>query len=121
MGGAFDGEDEESGQGGEGNRQYIVKHLGGDAVLDDNGSKILLIKYLEPPGDRTEGVMVFHYKQIVAGQKTFMTERELDRLRRYLSGDFDGEDEESGQGGEGEGKEEDKDPDEIEDENEQEE
>ena len=50
-------------------RHYIVKHPSGDAVLDDNGNKILLIKYLEPPGDRTEGVTVCHYKRIVAGQK----------------------------------------------------
>ena len=38
---------------------------------------------------------------MVDGQETVPTEREQERLRRYLAGTFDGEDDESGQGGEG--------------------
>ena len=94
-------------------KDYIVKHPSGDAVIDDNGNKMLLIKFRPP--NQTEEALVFHLKRIVDGQKTVITGRETKRLRLYLAGAFDGEDEESGQGGEAK-KEKYKDPDETEDE-----
>ena len=91
-------------------KSYIMKHPGGDAVRDDNGKKMLLIKFFAGPSpDQTEELSIFHFKRIVDGQSTFLTDREQQRLRRYLAGDFDGEDEESEQGGKGK-EEEDKDP-----------
>ena len=101
-------------------KKYIIKHRGGDAVLDDNGNKMLLIKCFPGPSPhQTEGLSVFYFKRIVDGQATVLTERERERLRHYLAGAFDVEDEGSGQEGKDE-EEEVKDPDETEDENEQE-
>ena len=82
-------------------RCHIIKRPSGDAIIDDNGYKMLLIKFLVGPPNQTEGLLVFHFKQIVAGQETVFTEREKERLRLYLSRTLDGEDEESGHGGEG--------------------
>ena len=126
----------------DGDSNYIVKDSNSDAVIDDNGYKMLLVKFLVGPPDQTEEPFIFHLERIVAGQETVLTEREKERLRLYLAGGYDRDDEEVGQGGEGkegkgigpdgtedenkevvqsgEGKEEeDKDPDETEDENEQ--
>ena len=102
-------------------KNYIIKHRGGDAVLDDNGNKILLIKcFVGPSPDKTEELSVFLFKRIADEQRTVLTEREQERVRRYLAGALDVKDEGSGQGGGGE-EVEDKDPDETKDENEQEE
>ena len=60
-----------------------------------------MIKFPVGPPDQTEGLLVFQFKRIVDGQETVFTEREPERLRRYLAGAFDGEDDESGQGGKG--------------------
>ena len=102
-------------------KKYIIKHRGGDAVLDDNGNKMLLIKCFPGPSpNQTEELSVFHFKRIVDGQATVLTERELERVRRYLAGAFDVEDKGSGQEDEDEDEEEGvKDPDETEDEDEQ--
>ena len=101
-------------------KNYIVKHPSGDAVLDDNGYKMVLLKFTNGPSDKTEGLQVFHLKRIIDGQGTVLTDREEKRLQRYLAGGFDGDDEARGQGGE-DREEEVQEPDETGDENKQEE
>ena len=79
---------------------YIVKDPSGDAVLDDNGHRMVLLKFTNGPSDKTEGLSVLHLKRIINGQGTVLTDREEKRLQRYLAGGFDGDDEARGQGGE---------------------
>ncbi len=77
---------------------FIVKDADGDAVLDDNGNKMLFVIFVGHP----DQPYVIQYKQMLKGQETVLTGREMERLRLYLSGAYDGEDEEGGEDGEGE-------------------
>ena len=82
-------------------RYYIAKDSSGDTILDDNGHKMVLLKFTNGPSDKTEGISVLHLKRIIDGQGTVLTDLEERRLQRYLAGDFDGDDEARGQGSEG--------------------
>ena len=66
---------------------FIVKDADGDAVIDDSGNKMLFVMF---PGHPNQ-LHVFQYKKVVDGQATVLTEGEIERLRLYLAGTFDGE------------------------------
>ena len=78
----------------------IIKDARGDAILDDNGNKMVFVRFLDR-GTKPWEPWVFHLKETVHGQETALTEREKKRLESYLAGAYDGQDEEGGQGGEG--------------------
>ena len=86
--------------------KFIVEDPSRDAVLDDNGNKMLFMKIpvreLEPWEP-----WILYFKKIVHGQATILTEREKKRLRFYFAETYDGSDEVDGQSGKGEGDEED--------------
>ena len=67
---------------------FIVKDASGDAVLDDNGNKMLFVRF-EDRGNQPWEPWVFQFKKIVHGQETVLTESEKKRLGLYLSGAFD--------------------------------
>ena len=85
---------------------FIVEDASGDAVLDDNGNKMLFMRILVREVEPWEP-WVFYLKKIVHGQETILTEREKKRLRFYFAEAYDGSDEVGGQSGKGEGDEQD--------------
>ena len=68
---------------------FIVKDASGDAVLDDNGNKLLFVKF-DDRGNQPWEPWVFHFKRVVHGQETIFTEREKKRVGLYLAGEYDG-------------------------------
>ena len=58
--------------------------------MDDNGNKILLAKFVDQRNEPTEPD-VFQFERTVDGKEAVLTEREKDRLRRYLAEAFGGE------------------------------
>ena len=56
-------------------------------MLDDNGNKILLAKFVDQRNEPTEPD-VFQFERTVDGKEAVLTEREKDRLRRYLAEAF---------------------------------